>query len=71
LLRKRSALGREAGQHKRAAGLGVRDAAREDRNRMRRAAWARAHGLDVDIIDALFERIVAWTRDVQERDSST
>ncbi|HEY4221692.1 MAG TPA: hypothetical protein VGO62_10120 [Myxococcota bacterium] len=46
----------------------VRDDAREDRDRMRPGRAAHAHGLDVDVIDALFERVVAWTRDRQRRE---
>jgi 3-deoxy-7-phosphoheptulonate synthase len=68
LLARRAELGREASRHKRAAGLPVRDEVRESATRAKREQFARAHGLDEAFIDEVFEKIVTWSRAMQERE---
>jgi 3-deoxy-7-phosphoheptulonate synthase len=67
LLARRASLGLEAAKAKKELGLPVQDKAREDENRAWRGELARARGLDQTIVDELFERIVAWSRDLQSR----
>ena len=66
LLTQRAALAKEAARHKRARGLPVKDLAREQENRARRALLASARGVDARYVDDVFEKIVAWSRALQE-----
>lgn len=66
LLARRAALGKAAAQAKRALGLPVQDKEREAKNRVWREELARARGLDAELIEALFEEIVTWSRRLQE-----
>lgn len=68
LLARRAALGRSAARAKHALGRPVQDREREERNRSWRRELARARSLDEEVVERVFEQIVAWSRTLQEHD---
>ncbi len=67
LLSRRAWLARRAGRAKASLGVGVRDLRREAQLLSERRAWAEAAGIDADIMTALFEEVLRFSRRIQQQ----